>query len=102
MTSPHALPALPTIPGTNYDRVPIDAFRASVAQRVATAWDEDVSKVFAGVDAGKRGADFAVAVPRFKKGNPAEWIAAVVDSFKPDNAIESVTAEGPFLMFQMK
>lgn len=102
MASPYDLPALRDIPGTDYHRRPIDAFRALVAQKVAKAWDEDVVKVFAGVDLGKKGADLAVAAPRFKKGNPAEWTKKVVDSFEADNAIASVEAQGPFLMFQAK
>lgn len=100
--SKYQLPALPEIPGVDYDRVPLDAFRAAVAQVVATAWDEDVQKIFTGVDTGKKGADFAVAVPRFKKGKPDEWILKVTDGFKPDNAIQSVERQGPFLMFQVK
>ncbi|BEJ15181.1 hypothetical protein CspHIS471_0409480 [Cutaneotrichosporon sp. HIS471] len=95
----YALGPVPAIPGTDYARVPVDQFRAAVAKVVADAWDETPEKIFAGVDLGKKGADFAVATPRFKKGKPDEWVKKVVDAFKPDNYLSEVKAQGPFLMF---
>lgn len=76
----YALGPVPQMPGADYARVPVDQFRAAVAKVVAEAWDEPAEKIFAGVDLGKKGADFAVATPRFKKGKPDEWVQKVLDA----------------------
>lgn len=76
----YALGPVPEIAGADYARVPIDKFRAAVAKVVADAWDETPEKIFPGVDLGKKGADFAVATPRFKKGKPDEWVQKVLDA----------------------
>jgi arginyl-tRNA synthetase len=78
--SEYALPTLPSVPGLFPEAQPIDAFKLAVAQVVATAWEEDVAKIVAGVDTGKKGADLALAIPRFKKGKPDEWSKKVVDA----------------------
>lgn len=75
-------PTLPVIAGTDYVHEPIQAFKAAVAQIVADAWEEDVSKIYAGVDTGKKGTDLALAVPRFKKGKPDEWIKKVEEAVR--------------------
>ncbi|TXT04347.1 hypothetical protein VHUM_04114 [Vanrija humicola] len=96
----YELPAVPQIAGVDYARVPIEQFKAAVAKLVAEAWDESPEKIFAGVDTGKKGADLAVAIPRFKKGKPDEWAKKVLDVFKPDNYLSEVTQMGAFLMFK--
>lgn len=70
------------------------------------------------VDYGKKGVDFTVAMPRFKlKGKPDDLTRKVADlvsrkrqtrlrllsfyQFKADTWVESVTAAGPFLHFQV-
>lgn len=51
--SQYALAAdLPQIPGVDLAKEPMEAFKLSVAKLVAQAWDEDVMKVYAGVDTG--------------------------------------------------
>lgn len=75
----YELPPVPQIPGVDYTRVPIEQFKAAVAKLVAEAWDETPEKIFAGVDTGKKGADLAVAIPRFKKGKPDDWAKKVLD-----------------------
>lgn len=80
-SSQYALPStLPSVEGYYPETQPIDGFKLAVAQLVAKAWEEDVAKIVAGVDTGKKGADLAVAVPRFKKGKPDEWAKKVVDA----------------------
>jgi len=59
---------------------PIDAFKTAVAQLVASAWEDDAAKIVQGVDTGKKGADLALAIPRFKKGKPDEWAKKVLDA----------------------
>lgn len=76
-------------------------------------------KVYDGVDYGKKGADFTIALPRFKlKGKPDELAKRLTDAvrpsrheleaclqyipqFKSDTWIESVDAAPPFLHFQV-
>ncbi|KAK4689597.1 arginyl-tRNA synthetase, partial [Tremellales sp. Uapishka_1] len=100
-TARYALPVIPTVAGADPARSPFDGFKIAAAKLVAEAWDVDVAKVYEGVDTGKKNVDFAVAIPRFKKGNPAEWAKMVVDSFTPDNYLAEVTAQGAFLHFTM-
>lgn len=81
MPSPYALPTLPSLPGTDIVRQPVDAFKIAVAQLVSEAWgDVDAAKLVAGVDTGKRGTDLTLAIPRFKKGKPDEWSQKVIDA----------------------
>jgi arginyl-tRNA synthetase len=101
----YALPDLPHLAGVDIARSPLDAFRLAVAKLVSEAWgDVEVEKIFAGVDTGesiwtllrwrrrqwliqggKKGADLAVAIPRFKKGKPDEWGKRVVDAVSKEN-----------------
>ena len=78
--SDYSIPELPTVEGAHPDRNILDAARLSVAKTIAAAWDVDVAKVFPAVDFGKKGADLAVAIPRFFKGSPDEHGAKVVES----------------------
>ena len=43
----------------------LDAFRASVAEYVSKALEISFEKAYSGIDLGKKGVDFTVAVPRF-------------------------------------
>lgn len=54
-SSKYPLPALPSVAGASPDRAALDGFRLAVAKLVADAWEEDVAKVFAGVDTGQWG-----------------------------------------------
>ena len=61
------LPQLPAVPGTEPDRCVLDSFRTAIAQIVADALPPlTVEQVYAGVDYGKKGVDFTVALPRFR------------------------------------
>lgn len=49
----YALPAdLPEVAGVDMTREPMEAFKMVVAKLIADAWEEDVHKIFAGVDTG--------------------------------------------------
>ena len=90
----YALPTLPLVPAASPDTLILDAFKLAVAKLVGKAWEEDPAKIFTGVDTGmshlffrivsdhlgKKGADLAVAIARFKKGNPAEWGQRVLNA----------------------
>ncbi|KAF8207289.1 arginyl-tRNA synthetase [Mycena galopus ATCC 62051] len=81
----------------------LDAFRYSIAERVAAALPPlTVDQVYAGVDYGKKGVDFTIALPRFKLGKVEDVAAKVVGHFQPDERIESITADKAFLHFQCK
>lgn len=93
-----ALPELPTVKGAEPSRNVLDAARLIVAKTVSEAWGLDIKKVFDGVDLGgsichkrsmqrsahlvlgKKGADLAVAIPRFVKGKPDEPAKKVLDA----------------------
>ncbi|KAJ7301371.1 hypothetical protein DFH08DRAFT_907012, partial [Mycena albidolilacea] len=57
---------------------------------------------YSGVDYGKKGADFTIALPRFKLGKVEDVAAKVVAQFQPDEHIESITHDKAFLHFQCK
>ncbi|CAK5268593.1 unnamed protein product [Mycena citricolor] len=81
----------------------IDNFRSAIAQRVAAALPPlTEEQVYTGVDYGKKGVDFTIALPRFKLGKPDELAAKVKAQFVPDEYIESVTHDKAFLHFKCK
>ncbi|KAH9848770.1 arginyl-tRNA synthetase [Lenzites betulinus] len=106
--SPFALPAdLPTLPevaGTDPTRCVLDSFRVAIAKVVAGALEPlTVEQVYQGVDYGKKGEDFTVALPRFKlKGKVDELAKTVIEKFQPDEWIESVTHDRAFLHFRCR
>jgi arginyl-tRNA synthetase len=63
-----SLPSLPEVPGTEPGRCVLDSFRIAIAKRVADALGPPltVEQVYAGVDYGKKGVDFTIALPRFR------------------------------------
>lgn len=61
------LPPLPTVRGTDPERCILDAFRIAIAKTVADALPPlTVEQVYQGVDYGKKGVDFTIALPRFR------------------------------------
>ncbi|KAJ7844366.1 hypothetical protein B0H14DRAFT_995491 [Mycena olivaceomarginata] len=81
----------------------LDAFRYKIAERVAAALPPlTVDQVYSGVDYGKKGVDFTIALPRFKLGKVEDVAAKVVAQFQPDEHIESITHDKAFLHFQCK
>ncbi|KAJ6549186.1 hypothetical protein B0H10DRAFT_2129089 [Mycena sp. CBHHK59/15] len=81
----------------------LDAFRSSIAKRVAAALPSLTEKqVYPAVDYGKKGADFTIALPRFKLGKVDDVAAQVTAQFQPDEYIESITHDKAFLHFQCK
>lgn len=58
---------LPNIPGTDPSRCILDSFRAAIACQVAAALPPlTPEQVYAGIDYGKKGEDFTIAIPRFR------------------------------------
>ncbi|KAG8945013.1 hypothetical protein FRC04_001269 [Tulasnella sp. 424] len=92
---------LPSIPGTDPERSPLDAFKIAVAASINKALPEvPLEAAYKAADIGRKGVDFSVAVARFKLGGkPDPWAKKVEESFVADDYIESVKADGAFLSF---
>ncbi|KDQ09621.1 hypothetical protein BOTBODRAFT_164596 [Botryobasidium botryosum FD-172 SS1] len=94
-----------SIPGTDPARNPFDAFRAAVAIALNRSIPAlPIDKAYEGVDIGKKGGDFSVAMPRYRLAGkkPDEWAAQVAADFVADDHLESVTQQGPFLYFNAR
>ena len=76
---PADLPKLPEVPGTDPTRCVLDSFRIAIAKVVADALEPlTVEQVFQGVDYGKKGEDFTVALPRFRLPGKVDDLAKKV------------------------
>ena len=75
---------LPQVPGTDPIRSPLDAFRIAVAVEINRAAPTlSLEKAYEGVDYGKKGPDFTVAMPRFRLGGkPNDWAQKVVENVR--------------------
>ncbi|KAF8878990.1 hypothetical protein CPB84DRAFT_1852228 [Gymnopilus junonius] len=93
---------LPILPDTNPSRAVLDSFRISIAKRLSETLPLTLEQAFAGVDYGKKGEDFTVALPRFRlPGKVAEIAATVLEGFQPDEWIESIVIDRSFLHFRV-
>lgn len=72
------LPPLPEVPGTEPQRIALDAFRIAVADQVSKSLDLDIEKVFEGVQVGAKGCDCNIAIPRFRLKGDAKALAKKV------------------------
>ena len=76
---PADLPPLPEVPGTDPTRCVLDAFRIAIAKIVADGLEQlTVEQVYQGVDYGKKGEDFTVALPRFRLPGKVDELAKKV------------------------
>lgn len=76
-----SLPALTHVPGTDSSTCVLDSFRTAIAQRISDALPPvTLEQAYAGVDYGKKGADFTVALPRFRLPGKVDELAAQVIS----------------------
>ncbi|KAI0078583.1 arginyl-tRNA synthetase [Panus rudis PR-1116 ss-1] len=98
------LPPLPQVAGTEPERSVLDLFRVAIAQVIVDGIPSlTVDQVYPGVDFGKKGNDFTVALPRFKlKGKPDVFGKQVLEKFQPNEWIESASNDGIFLHFQVR
>ncbi|KAJ3822961.1 hypothetical protein F5880DRAFT_1483163 [Lentinula raphanica] len=98
-----SLPSLPPVPGTDPSSSVFDAFRISIAKRLADALEPlTLEQAYAGVDYGKKGEDFTVALPRFRlPGKVDELAKKVIDQFQADDFVASVKHDKAFLHFQL-
>lgn len=80
-TIPHSsLSPLPVVPNTDPSKCVLDSFRTAVAKRLYDAIPLlTLEQAYSGVEYGKKGVDFTVALPRFKlSGNMDELAARVI------------------------
>lgn len=76
---PFTLPSLPDVPGTDPSRAVLDSFKVAIAKRVADALPPlTVDQVYQGVDYGKKGVDFTIALPRFRLPGKVDVLAKTV------------------------
>jgi arginyl-tRNA synthetase len=86
------LPPLPKVEGTEPDRCVLDLFRTAIAKRVADALPPlTVEQVYNGVDYGKKGVDFTVALPRFRLPGKVDELASKVLSTVSDSSSVSLS-----------
>ncbi|KAF9234723.1 hypothetical protein BU15DRAFT_52202 [Melanogaster broomeanus] len=97
------LPSLPLVPGTEPSSCILDTFRTAIAKRVSDRLPPlTIDQAYTGVDYGKKGVDFTVALPRFRlPGKPDELAKKVLEDFQPDDFISSITHDKQFLHFQL-
>ncbi|KAG7096435.1 hypothetical protein E1B28_003872 [Marasmius oreades] len=103
MASTTKLPSLPPVSDTEPSRCILDAYRISIAKRVSEALPPlTIEQVYNGVDYGKKGVDFTIALPRFRlPGKVDELAKQVTEQFQADDFIASVTHDKAFLHFQL-
>jgi arginyl-tRNA synthetase len=91
---PFRLSPLPEVSGADPSRAVLDAFKVSIAKRVADALPPlTVEQVYQGVDYGKKGIDFTIALPRFRLPGRVDQLAkTVIDQVctNPPNVFESL------------
>jgi hypothetical protein len=76
---PFKLSTLPDVPGTDPSRAVLDSFKVAIAKRVADALPPlTVEQVYQGVDYGKKGVDFTIALPRFRLPGKVDVLAKTV------------------------
>jgi hypothetical protein len=76
MASSSKFSSLPSVPGTDPSRCVLDLFRTAIAQKLTKAFpDLTLEKAYEGVDYGKKGEDFTVALPRFRLPGKVDALA---------------------------
>jgi len=76
--SSFTLPPLPKVPETDPSACALDGFRIAIAQLLSDALGLDIEKAYSGVDYGKKGEDFTVALPRFRLPGKVDELAQKV------------------------
>lgn len=72
---------LPAVPETDPSRCALDSFRIAIAKRLSDALPPlTVEQAYNGVDYGKKGVDFTVALPRFRLPGKVDELAKKVTS----------------------
>jgi hypothetical protein len=81
MATSSLLPPLPEVPGTDPSRCILDSFRIAIAKQISDALPPlTLEQAYTGVDYGKKGVDFTVALPRFRLPGKVDELAQKVVS----------------------
>lgn len=72
------MPQLPSIPDTHPSSAILDSYRIAIAKRLSKCLNLTLEQAFSGVDYGKKGEDFTVALPRFRLPGKVDEIAKQV------------------------
>jgi arginyl-tRNA synthetase len=73
--------SLPTIPDTDPSKCVFDTFRTAIAKQLSDALPPlTIEQAYSGVDYGKKGEDFTVALPRFRLPGKVDELAGKVTS----------------------
>ncbi|KAF8634620.1 hypothetical protein AX15_000825 [Amanita polypyramis BW_CC] len=98
-----SMPSLPAVSGTDPSRCILDSFRIAIAKRMSDALPPlSLEQAYTGVDYGKKGVDFTVALPRFRLPGKLDDLAQkVINQFQPDEWVASITHDKAFLHFQV-
>ena len=82
------MPQLPAVPDTDPSSAILDSFRIAIAKRLSEVLSLSLEQAFSGVDYGKKGEDFTVALPRFSLPGKVDEIAKqVIDKVSLCNLI---------------
>jgi hypothetical protein len=74
-----SLPPLPDVANTDPSSCILDSFRTAIAKRVSEALSPlTLEQAYSGVDYGKKGVDFTVALPRFRLPGKVDDLASKV------------------------
>jgi arginyl-tRNA synthetase len=94
--------SLPSVPGAEPERCVLDGFRLAIAQKLHQVFPNlTVEQAYDGVDYSKKDVDFTVAIPRFKMGGkPTDWTEKFKNEWAPDEWVDTLTVNGPFLLFK--
>ncbi|XP_006459939.1 hypothetical protein AGABI2DRAFT_202425 [Agaricus bisporus var. bisporus H97] len=101
-TEPKERAPLPAVSGTDPSRCMLDSYRIAIAQMVADALGLTVEQVYPGVQYGKKGVDFTVALPRFRLPGKVDDLAKkVIEKFQPNDYVASVQHDKAFIHFML-
>ncbi|KAF9445696.1 arginyl-tRNA synthetase [Macrolepiota fuliginosa MF-IS2] len=93
---------LPAVPDTDPSRCVLDSYRTSIAQIVGDALGLSVDQVYPGVQYGKKGVDFTVALPRFRlPGSVNDLAKKVIDKFQANDYVSTIQHDKAFLHFTL-
>ncbi|KAJ7716571.1 tRNA synthetases class I (R)-domain-containing protein, partial [Mycena maculata] len=91
---------LPIVDGADPKAIPLDSFRIAIAVVISDALQLPLAAAFSGVDLGKKGVDFTVAIPRFRlKGKVPDLLEKILSKFTPNVYLERCEGASAFVHF---
>ena len=97
------MPQLPSIPDTHPSSAILDSYRIAIAKRLSESLSLTLEQAFSGVDYGKKGEDFTVALPRFRlPGKVGEIAKQVIDKVSLLACVRLRAGEQSYLVLQFK